>query len=298
MKVVLSRKGMDATYGGLPSPVLTLRNGWRHFYPLPIPFRQAYSRVHYNDVILFDNYTAWNFIQDAAPNYKQSEYCHPDPDLRSGYLVKRPEGWKPAFGQLSASQAHLANNGIGIGDVFLFFGWFQFAEINNGKVRYVVSKDYPNGFHAIYGYLQIEHICKPCSDNVPVAIAAHPHVQFIHTGSSFNHPSNTVYIAGDSFVCKHKTVSEPGAGSFVFDDSLVLTQKGQKNRTIWELPAAIHPDNGIELSYNTAPFWKRENGRSVLSAYSRGQEFVFKKDTYGAAEEWCAGLIKNNTVIR
>lgn len=30
-----------------------------------------------------------------------------------------------AFGQTGAAQSHLANNGVGIGDLFLFFGLFS-----------------------------------------------------------------------------------------------------------------------------------------------------------------------------
>ncbi|CAI8922445.1 hypothetical protein EMIT0158MI4_310005 [Burkholderia ambifaria] len=42
-------------------------------------------------------------------------------------------GWRPALGQTGAAQGHLSNNGVGAGDVFLFFGWFRQVEKSRGS---------------------------------------------------------------------------------------------------------------------------------------------------------------------
>ena len=38
------------------------------------------------------------------------------------------EGWQPLFGQDSAAETHLRNQGVGTGDIFLFFGLFRRVE--------------------------------------------------------------------------------------------------------------------------------------------------------------------------
>ena len=62
-----------------------------------------------------------------------------------------------AFGQTSAAQSHLKNNGVGEGDVFLFFGLF--AEVGTGDPH-----------HRIFGYLKVDNVqqigSKPRGDEV------------------------------------------------------------------------------------------------------------------------------------
>lgn len=45
---------------------------------------------------------------------------HLDPDLRKESLKRRSEHWRPIFGQCATAQAHLDNQGVDIGDLFLF----------------------------------------------------------------------------------------------------------------------------------------------------------------------------------
>jgi hypothetical protein len=47
--------------------------------------------------------------------------AHLDPDLERTARSRQP-GWTPAFGQVSAAQSYLENNGVGTDDLFLFFG--------------------------------------------------------------------------------------------------------------------------------------------------------------------------------
>ena len=49
----------------------------------------------------------------------------------------REPGWRPLFGQEGAAETHLANQGVGTGDVFLFFGLFRPVEKAGDGWRYV-----------------------------------------------------------------------------------------------------------------------------------------------------------------
>ena len=73
--------------------------------------------------------------------------------------------------QIDAARTHLCNQGVGTGDLFLFFGWFRETEYKNGKLSY---KGPSSGFHAIYGYMQVGEIIKKESD-IPEWLKTHPH---------------------------------------------------------------------------------------------------------------------------
>ncbi len=285
---------MDAQCGGLPSPVLCLPDGTHRFFPLPIPY--VHSDLHYSSLCLLDGFTAWDFIKDVAPNYKQHQTCHLDPDLIKAYLPGRHQKWQPAFGQVAQAQTHLENNGIGPGDLFLFFGWFQFAEIRNGKFSYRRTADYPAGFHAIYGWLQVDEIYKPNGDAIPDWLHCHPHVQQQKHGV-FKKLNNTIYTASKFFYSAEAPFSKPGAGWFRFSENLILTKKGQPARTVWKLPETLHPDNGISLSYHSAKSWLREPGATILRSASQSQEFIVTEDRNGAAAAWALDAVQSRAAI-
>lgn len=293
MKVILSRKGMDSQHGGIPSPIFQTKHGYQKFYSLPIPYQQ--SEVKYSDIFLYDNLSVWDFIKDVAPNFNQVNTCHLDPDIRQSCMQERPRDWQRAFGQNMQAQTHLENHGIGTGDVFLFFGWFQFAEFKNGKFAYKKNKEHPNGFHAIYGYLQVDKIFKPNIEQVPEWLNHHAHV--INKGvGNFKNNNNTVYTSKDLFDYPKNTFNKNGAVCFTFNEDLVLTKNGQQNKSIWELPSFLHPDNGVTLSYNPRQNWSLNADQAILKSAGRGQEFIFTTDPKGEVENWCINLIKYNSV--
>ena len=78
MKVILSRKGFDSQYGGMPSPILpdgTLLS-------LPIPSKTD-METKYRD-LYYGNSSYYDIIHTLNPNNKiKEEYnCHLDPDIR------------------------------------------------------------------------------------------------------------------------------------------------------------------------------------------------------------------------
>jgi hypothetical protein len=97
----------------------------------------------------------------------KSTGCHLDPDIRIE-AIARESCWKGIFGQIGAAQSHLKNQSVGVGDLFLYFGWFRRTILVDGKLRFD-PKD-RNGRHIIYGYLQVgevisgnrEAVFEPC----------------------------------------------------------------------------------------------------------------------------------------
>ncbi len=126
MRIILSRKGFDSSYGGCPSPILpdvTLLS-------LPIPSKNdgvKYLELYYEEKSYFQ------IIKELKPGTKIKEYynCHLDPDIRDLKIVN---DWAPLFGQEGGAQTHLVNNNVCEGDIFLFFGWFKQTELKQGKL--------------------------------------------------------------------------------------------------------------------------------------------------------------------
>lgn len=93
MKTILSRKGFDSQYGGMPSPILpdgTLLS-------LPIPAKTDDTK--FTD-LAWNKKSYYNIIHELKENSKIEEKyrCHLDPDIRE-CIIERPSGWQPAFGQ-------------------------------------------------------------------------------------------------------------------------------------------------------------------------------------------------------
>ncbi len=250
MKVILSRKGFDSQYGGMPSPILpdgTLLS-------LPIPSKTDIE-TRYKD-LCYGNSSYYDIIHTLNSNNKiKEEYnCHLDPDIREG-IKNRPTGWKPAFGQEGSSLRHLQNQGVGIGDLFLFFGWFKQTEFIDGMLHY---KQNAPDWHVIYSYFQIGDIIET-SNNIPTWLGQHPHAKI----EKWEHP-NIIYTAASQLsLCPQLS----GAGCLNFSPKLVLTKKGCTRR-IWDLPNFFRQ---IPITYN-ANSWKKD---SFVSA-AKGQEFIFE----------------------
>lgn len=266
MKIILSRKGFDSSYGGMASPILpdgTLLS-------MPIPSKEErvkYTDLYYNDVSYYD------IIRTLKPTTKIEEKytCHLDPDIRRE-VAKRSEGWRPAFGQEGAALSHLQNQGVGIGDLFLFYGWFKQTEYSrDGKLCYV--KGAPDQ-HIIYGWFQVGQIIDSPAD-VPAWLSTHPH----NSPERWNSKLNAIYIASDSLSLNSKL---SGAGCLHYSDKLVLTKKGC-SRSVWDLPDFMR---NIPISYN-ANAWQE---KGFMSA-KKGQEFVF--EATDEAIEWVKGMFLN-----
>ncbi len=125
-RIILSRKGMDSGSGGMASPMLHGR-----LLSLPIPDQR--SDIRYASLQAGPGLSYGALIHQLAG--KRMATAHLDPDLQHGDLPRKP-GWKPVYGQTGAALSHLRSEGVGAGDLLLFFGWFREAERWERKWRF------------------------------------------------------------------------------------------------------------------------------------------------------------------
>ena len=269
MKIILSRKGFDAGYGGQPSPILP--DGTLLSMPIPLDDEIVkYSDLHHNG----ENY--YKILKDLKPNcqIQLNQNCHLDPDLRF-LATKRQEKWKPIFGQVGAAQTHLQNQGVSIDDIFLFFGWFRHTQIINEKYSYKYGSP---DLHLIYGYLQIGEIYT-YKNPFPDYASHHP-----HSRERFNSlKNNCIYVAKDKLTFDETL---PGSDNFKFKDNLVLTKKGM-SRSKWELPEFFKE---VDISYHTKESFKA----GYFQSAAKGQEFVISVDKNVNLFKWTKELIMGN----
>ncbi len=238
MRIVLSRKGFDSTSGGGPSPIVGGR-------PLSLPIPAAeHSRTTYGSLEL-----GQHVVRASRGRVGADDLCHHDPMfLADGTCL---------FGQCGAAQTHLANRGVGAGDVFLFFGLFR--EEESGEPH-----------HRIFGYLEVERRIDLACCDAPTLAALREHG---HPHAIAMHGRNDAIYRG------------PGGAASRAGDALRLTMPGGPP-SLWRRPAWLRRGG---LSYHDrADRWLR-GGR--LRAVSRGQEFVAEIGRRRAPREWLARVI-------
>jgi hypothetical protein len=284
MRLIFSRKGFDSQYGGVPSPIFPDGS----ILSLPIPSQgdaRILSDMCHGDINIGD------LAADLTGNrFSRNSHVHFDPDLH-GPILERSPGWLPAFGQVAAAQSHLANQGVGEGDLFLFFGWFRRVEYYGGYWRYVPRT--PN-FHSIFGWLQVGEVVrvneriKDLADNYPW-LRSHPHVA---AAASFESQNNTIYVGADSLRLGRTPLGINGGGVFrEFVPRLRLTADG-KTRSLWKLPAWFSPEGRLSsLSYHGKQSrWTQQGDSVLLQTVAKGQEFVLNSEHYPESESWIEDL--------
>ena len=264
MKVILSRKGFDSANGGIPSPILP--DGTLLSLPIPSELDREikFSDIYYGEKSYYD------IIKELKPqsHINGSSYCHLDPDLRKDIKI-RPVSWIPAYGQTGAALSELYNNKIGIGDLFLFFGWFKQTELSNGKLQF--RKGTPN-LHIIYGYLQVGSIISSL-DNIPVGLEQHPHAKQERWNKN-----NAIFLPTN-----HLSILKnlPGASHLKYSNKLVLT-KNNCSRSRWSLPDFFRD---IYITHHNSKSWKEDYFQSAAI----GQEFIF--ETNNLVVNWIKSIL-------
>lgn len=262
MKVILSRKGFDSEFGGSPSPILADGS----LISLPIP--TSSDTLTYRDLRFGDG--NYGRLMERLGLYGMAERtCHLDPDLVPAVTDRAP-GWRPMFGQLGAAGSHLHNQGVGPGDLFLFFGWFQ-RTLQNGKY----DPGDGTGRHVIFGYMEVAEVHRVTAGVVlPPWMEQHPH----SSPARRDRPSNTIYVARPTLSWNPEL---PGAGTLRFHDGLVLTAPGC-TRSRWALPIGF---KGLTISYHTEKAWKL----GYFQSQAKGQEFVIQESE--VVTQWARTLI-------
>lgn len=266
MKVIISRKGFDSANGGTASPVMP--DG--AMLSLPIPGGKKCEK--YNELFYDGNSYAdiWHSLKPKS--HSKLKNCHLDPDLRATAREKTPKGWVAAYGQCGASETHLVNQNVTIGDLFLFFGWFRETEIRNGLLKYKRgSKD----AHMFFGYLQIGKMVR--NDSL-LNFYWHPH-------SAYGSENNTIYVASKHLIINGENTGLPGAGTFKYSEELVLTKPGM-SRSKWQLPDFFKE---VDISCHTKENFKPEG---YFQSVHIGQEFVVSEDK--RVTKWAKNIIINN----
>ncbi len=220
---------------------------------------------------------------------------HLDPDLRP---EMRPERFRRGkarqerlFGQVGAAERHLRNQGIGPGDLFLFFGWFREMEKTTGRWQGVGPDE-----HCIWGWLQVAESHHVTTAEAAAALdwaAHHPHVA--HWERYDRH--NRLYRART-----HLSFAPdlPGAGVFRWHPHLTLTQRcpteaRRPTRREWCVPGFFRR-TGLTYNQVDGPACPATRGRLHLRSAAIGQEFVlpahrpFRRSEHTAVAAWLASL--------
>ena len=234
MRIIFSRKGFDSAAGGGPSPIIDGRP-----VSLPIPVGEA-SQTSYGSLGLGEH-----AAHASKGKLGADDLCHNDP-------MFLPDG-TCVFGQCGAAQTHLERQGVGKGDVFLFFGLFRQG---TGEPH-----------HRIFGYLEVEEMV-PLADGAPRELVelGHPHALAMH------HRNDVIY-RGEGRVATRAS------------DMLRLTvPRGPV--TLWQRPNWLKRGG---LSYHDrADRWLR-GGR--LKSVARGQEFVADVGKRSEPRRWLARIL-------
>ena len=284
MRIVFSRKGFDSQYGRVPSPIFP--DGTFASVPIPSQYGRPFREMGGMTPPLCD------VLRDLSGYAIDSSMSvHVDPDL-SHAVLKRPLGWRPAFGQVGAAQGHLSRQGVGPDDVFIFFGWFRRVEREGGRWRYVPGAP---SIHSVFGWLQVAEVLAIEGDGFEVLrrfpwLGEHPHLRH---AAEFAGQRNTVYVASDSLHIGGRRLAVAGGGAFpCWGPSLQLSANGS-SRSLWKVPGWMYPTAGRPaLTYHSnAERWRRDGNDVLLQTVAKGQEFVLDTSSYPEAQPWLEHLL-------
>lgn len=238
MKIVFSRKGFDSASGGGPSPIVKGRA-----MSLPIPDSCGVSRTTYGNLGL-----GGHAKRASRGRLAGRHHCHNDPMFL--------EDGRAMLGQCGAAQTHLERQGVGPGDLFVFFGLFR------------DGSEPPH--HRIFGYLQADETIAMTDAaegrHAELAKLGHPHALGMHASN-------------DVVWCGRGRTGAPAS------DFLRLTAPGALP-SLWKVPAWLFETG---LSYHGKPErWLPDNR---LQSVPRGQEFVADIGDRRDAQDWAARII-------
>ena len=260
MKIIFSRKGFDSTAGGSASlifPDATL-------FSIPIPSTEDdhfYSELPFQyegDSIqsILNELTGKrikNNRQLSCDFSQKQQRCHYDPMLI-------PHANKFVLGQAANAESHLQNQCVGIGDIFLFYGWFRKIEKIGGRWQYSPSS---RDIQLIWSWMKIGDTLdvrtqcqrEQAKINSPF-LHLHPHLA--DSPEMPNPSANRVYI------------SEEG-GLLPYLNSRCLTDCIEyRGRSTWRLPACFNQPQAFTFLKN----FVLDGDDVIIRFKGYGQEFV------------------------
>lgn len=261
MKIIFSRKGFDDAYGKAAN--LILPDGRLVVFPIPehAPHKGIeYGQIQSNGSLLQEYFSQLNI---TLPSDHTGAHLDPDIDINA---TSRAEGWRPVFGSHGAANAHLINQGVGTGDLFLYFGSFRHVfHDKNGSLCYVKGP----AIHLLFGWLKVgQRIDNPFlwGSTIPEWTRSHSHV-INNYGKS-----NSIYLSD------FRENGEPDAGVLSFREDRILTKEGL-SKSFWSLPSFFHPDHGTVISrHSRQDRFNAFSDHVELKTVSIGQDFVVKSE--------------------
>lgn len=263
MKVIFSRKGFDSESGKMASPIIN-----DHPISLPIP--------HQNSSITFEDRDLGQIVEDLSNGkINRTALCHPDPDLNMG-----------AFGQVSDYQSHLANEGVGKGDLFLFYGTFREAVFNGNNYEWVRGSP---KHHRIFGWLFVEDVIHVGADPTGFRTKHPKYSNHPHANRKWK-DNNTIHIAPETFIpFNRRTVN--GFGKFKATDETLLS-KSSYYISHWQIPNWLNElKGGCGMSHHEI----KDYFRNTVETAKRGQEFVSKPNQTQDFQDWLINLFDTST---
>lgn len=301
MKVVLSKKGVDSS--NCSNPVKAKSGEELLFVPIPsLKEKVGYEDIKYSkDKTMFDkakeNIKNCKFLMKVPIECLNKELkvgCHLDPQLKNYY---GNDNFLASFGQVEKAQKYLENNEIGVGDLFLFYGWFYDEKAHKDK-------------HIIWGYMQVGDVltfnedgtvnsCKQERDKKLTREDVEKEYQFLknqpHWENTENYPfkrNNTIYIAKKYFNDDEKS-NIKGYGVFKYNEKLALTDSNADRKSDWCVPnlanVKIMKSSGKENDH-----YSFDSDGRINIAKGYGQEFVLveRSDEVLSWAKWLLELEK------
>ena len=277
-KLIISRKGFDTTsrqglvkhpFGGVPSPIFPDGS----LYSLPIPLVDEELGTTYGNLSHGGGRSRINIgrvvedlTRDRPTRWTSDDYAYPSPDIREPFQAQR-DGKTGMVAAAGAQLGHLRKQGVGMGDIFLFFGLFRRVEQVRGRWRFVPRAPQR---HILYGWLQVGSI----------------HVE-TWEGSG----ESAWYVAADG-LCLGGGLSAPAVGIFPsFDERLALSKPGG-SASQWRLPRWFYPEPPRScLTYHPRRLWTRDDQYAYVQRRGPGQEFVLDLRQYPEALKWFSELV-------
>jgi len=257
---------------------------------LPIPETETYAtkqRCRYSDIRFRGEALDQIISRLGGPRRTVPEFAHLDPDLCRESLDRSPE-WRPAYGQALAAESHLIGEGVGPGDLFLFFGWFRQVDADWRYIKGAAD------LHVIFGWLQVDHKIAVAAGSPPPSVVEHPHFVGPPYGAQ-----DAVYVSRERLSIPQMGLDLPGAGLFPrVTPALVLTALGN-NRSVWDLPPAfVDADGRVRLSYHRQRVaTPSSSGRIRFSSVARGQEFVLERNDDSDLLPWLENVFETVTAM-
>ncbi len=264
MKIIFSRKGFDGSAGGYPSPII---GGIP--ISLPIPYLNSTQSYRHFDL--------GKIVTDLTNGkFSEGDFCHNDPDLIMG-----------ALGQVASAQSHLDNQNVGLGDLFLFFGWFREAEIVGGN--YCYKKEAPD-HHRIFGWMFVDQKLTVGAETKEFIRKYPKYKSHPHAIGQWE-PNNTIYLAPQSFSL-FGGISIRGFGKFLMSKQTLLSNHGAPSKRYWSVPDWLNPKKG-----GCIPSYHDEKNYvgGLLKTAGRGQEFVCHPSQNGKFKTWLLDLFSETT---